>query len=516
MDEKKFSFGKFKGMRMVEVLNCDDIGNGNSGIKYLWGMAKITNHEFIKIEIEECFKMFAGDYILRFGKYTGMKIKDIYRENRAYIENYLLKNNNEEIAGIAKSFISFSEKGKASGYNNIQEDYFKRNRVLIDEINTKGPDEIERVLKTLGHDIRHKNTEHCPWDCDKGRNGFQHGYFKKGDDGTYLVGCIKCGKHENLINYVSQKNGLKFADSIIWIANILGINTGCIDTSFINLDMVKEKLQKKTDEMVIEKRMQQEINLDGYGFNIGIYPPYFKQRGFTPQDGSEMEVYFAGRDCTNAFRNRICFLIRDEENRLVGVIGRNKIEKGEHYDYWINRLKLSNLNRDDAIAEANRQGNSYKKYYFTQGFNAGSILYNFNKVAKNNTTEIFVVEGPFDVMKMVLKHGFVNTVAMFGHSLSTGQLYQLYASYYEIRSKVRINLFVDNDEVGKRFFEENVRKLQELGFKNVYKMILVGAKDAAEATSEQVYVAYENAELQSIRYSEKKVIVKEIRLENLL
>ena len=40
-------------------------------------------------------------------------------------------------------------------------------------------------------------------------------------------------------------------------------------------------------------------------------------------------------------------------------------------------------------------------------------------------------------------------------------------------------------------------------------MVLEGAKDAGEATKEQVDKAYKTAQLQAIKYNKKKIIVKD-------
>ena len=223
-----------------------------------------------------------------------------------------------------------------------------------------------------------------------------------------------------------------------------------------------------------------------------------------------MEVYFAGRDCTNGFRNRICFLVRDLEGRLVGVVGRSKYSEEEHYGYWAKRLELDDtMSREEKIKEIENQNCKYKKYYNFEGFKSGCTLYNANRLVNSSKEEVFIVEGPFDVMKMVLKHGYKNTVGMFGHSLSKGQLYQLYQLYENVREKIKIYLLVDNDEAGLKGFENNVKSLQELGFRNIYKMILEGVKDAGEATKEQVDKAYKTAQLQTIRYNKKKIVVKD-------
>ena len=52
--------------------------------------------------------------------------------------------------------------------------------------------------------------------------------------------------------------------------------------------------------------------------------------------------------------------------------------------------------------------------------------------------------------------------------------------------------------------ENNVKSLQELGFRNIYKMVLEGAKDAGRSHKEQVDKAYKTAQLQTINITRRK------------
>lgn len=203
-------------------------------------------------------------------------------------------------------------------------------------------------------------------------------------------------------------------------------------------------------------------------------------------------------------------MVKDLDDRLVGVIGRSKYSEKKHYDYWAKRLGLDdNMSREEQIEEIKNQNCSYKKYYNFDGFKSGCTLYNANRLVNSSKEEVFIVEGPFDVMKMVLKHGYKNTVGMFGHSISRGQLYQLYELCKDARDKIKIYLLIDNDEAGLKSFENNVKTLQKLGFRYIYKMVLEEAKDAGEAKKEQVDKAYKSAQLQPIRYDKKRIVVKD-------
>lgn len=507
MENKTFSFGKVKGMGMVEVMNMETIHANFSGLQYLWGQYKRSTDKRVKEEIAECFKTYAGEYIIRFGKYKGLTLKQIDEINRSYLENYLTHNGDEEIRIVVKTYLKYHPEKIKGKYNVYQQRTYAYYNELKQKINDSSQSSMEHVVRTLGYIIINGKFEHCPWGCDMHSKKYQHALLKKGMDGSYFIYCFKCGQSKNFIKFVCEKRGCHFTEALEWISGILGIMVSSVPHK--NVAEIKKEFVNAEEEIVLEKRILPEVSLEGFGFNKGVYPPAFFKRGFTVKDAEEMEVYFAGRDCANGFRNRICFLVRDLNDRLVGVVGRNKYSEEEHYDYWAKRLGLKDISREEKIKEIENQNCKYKKYYNFQGFRSGCVLYNANRLVNSSKEEVFIVEGPFDVMKMVLKHGYKNTVGMFGHSLSKGQLYQLYQLYENIREKIKIYLLVDNDEAGLKGFENNVKSLQELGFRNIYKMVLEGAKDAGEATKEQVDKAYKTAQLQTIRYNKKKIVVKD-------
>jgi DNA primase len=508
MGNKTFSFGKVKGMDMVKVMNMEIIHANFSGLQYLWGQYKRSTNNLVKEEIAECFKTYAGDYIVRFGKYKGLTLKQIDEINRSYIENYLTHNDNEEIRVVVKTYLKYHPKKMKGEFNTYQQQTYAYYHELKKRIDDSSQSYIEYVIRNMGYVIENGKFEHCPWGCDMHSKRYQHAILKKGTDNSFFIICFKCGKNENFIKFICEKKNCSFIEALEWIAGVLGITVANLPK--INAEEIKKEFVNVEEEILLEKRILPEISLEGFGFNKGVYPPVFFERGFTAIDAEEMEVYFAGRDCTNGFKNRICFLIRDLEGRLVGVVGRSKYSEEEHYNYWAKRLGLDDtMSREEQIKEIENQNCKYKKYYNFEGFKSGCALYNANRLVNSSKEEVFIVEGPFDVMKMVLKHGYKNTVGMFGHSLSKGQLYQLYQLYENVREKIKIYLLVDNDEAGLKGFENNVKSLQELGFKNIYKMLLEGAKDAGEATKEQVDKAYKSAQLQPIRYDKKRIVVKD-------
>ncbi len=506
MENKTFSFGKVKGMDMVEVMNMETIHANFSGLQYLWGQYKRSTNDTVKEEIAECFKTYVGDYIVRFGKYKGLTLKRIDEIDRSYLENYLTHNDNEEIRIVVKTYLKYNPKKINQEYNTYQQKTYACYDELKQRINGSSQSSIEQVIRILGYTIENGKFEHCPWGCDVHSRKYRHAFLRKGADASYFVCCFKCGEKRNFIKFVCEKRGYDFTEALKWISDVLGITV--LNVAHKSVAEIKKEFINTDEEILLEKMMLQEVNLEGFGFNKGVYPPAFFKRGLTVKDAEEMEVYFAGRDCTNGFRNRICFLVRDLNNRLVGVVGRNKYSEEEYYDYCAKKLGLKGINREEQIKEIKNQNYKYIKYYNSQGFRSGYVLYNANRLVNSDKEEIFIVEGPFDVIKMV-KYGYKNTVGMFGHSLSRGQLYQIYQLYKDVRDKISVYLIVDNDEAGLKGFENNVKSLQELGFRNIYKMILEGAKDAGEATKEQADKAYKTAQLQAIKYNKKKIIVKD-------
>lgn len=506
-----FSFGKVKGMQMEEVLNMQKIHASFSGLQYLWGMHKKTQQEFIRKEIETCFKVYAKDYVIQFGQYKGMNLFDIDYENEGYVVNYLAKNRSEEISGIVNYYLQYCRNKNRKQYNSCQEHVYKvyaQLREEINNINRKG--DIIKVLEDMGLVVKNENAKYtplirCPFGCEKKISPYQHAYLLYGNQGSWMISCCKCNHRTNFIKFVAEQKGISDIEAINYITSIIGIKSNRVHLCQ-DINDIQNKIEKRQEEVQLVTKRLPEINLEEFGFRKRVYPPYYYKRGFTNEDGEKMGVYYAGKYCTNGFKSRICFTVRDLDNRIVGVVGRSQFTENEYYD---NQIKYHNmdmsLSKDEQIEVLKTMKRGYIKYY--NKLESSYVLYNCNLLANKKVDEIFICEGPFDVMKMVCHHEYENTVGMFGKDLKSGQLYQLYQLFKDNRENLKIHLFVDNDEAGIKAFEENVKKLQELGFKNIYKMILKNGKDAAEATKEEVDYAYNSSELQCVRYTQKKITI---------
>lgn len=511
--ENKFSFGKVKGELMEDVLNRNIIHSTFSGLQYLWGMKNKTAHAYIKEEIEACFKTYSKDYIIQFGKYKGLTLSDIDDANPSYIEKYLLKNESEEISGIVNYYMKFCRNQKRNVYDERQQLSYKCTAEKIKKINDSNrKHEIIRVLEDMGYSVKNKNSKYsplqcCPFGCESKVGNYEHAYLTYGKDLSWLIYCCKCSQGRNFIKFVAENKNMNEIDAVNYISDIMGISINENLLFFKSSEVKDPEVDRKVQAELLTKRLP-EMDISEFGFDKKVYPPYFYSRGFNKDDGEKAEVYYAGKDCKNGFKTRICFIVRDLENRIVGVVGRSQFGEEEYYDNNIRYFNIDkSLNREKQIEILKGMNKRYVKYF--NKLESRYVLYNANALVNRELSEIFICEGPFDVMKMVCKHDYKNTVGMFGKDLKNGQLYQLYQLCKDKIDNVKIYMFVDNDDAGIKSFEKNVEKLQEIGFEKVYKMILNDGKDAAEATKESVDRAYTNAELQSIRYVKKKVICKE-------
>ncbi|MFL0270116.1 toprim domain-containing protein [Candidatus Clostridium radicumherbarum] len=506
MENKKFSFGIVKGIEMGEVLNNRCLYSGYSGLKYLYNQLQRTSYPLVKEEIEECMSIYAKDYIITFGKYNGRTLEDIYKADRCYIEEYLLKNAGEEVKLIINQYLSNNRASKDLGYNDFQQNAYKKVAKLIEEINDRSSREIILALNMMGFDYKeNKGFTECPY-CGYNKKGRWPSYLKKREGQTYYIGCEKCDNDKNIITFVQEQYNLTYPEAVKKLAALLGISTDISSDEVV----IKDFKPKTEDEIKIQCCCLDEVDLEPFGFANGVMHPYFFHRGYDLQDADIFKIGFAGRKCTNNFKNRVCFTIRDMDGRCVGVIGRSVESEQEFYDKIIEKSRISKDLPYDKQLDVVKKKYEYKKYIFTKGFKKSFTLYNFDKVSKMEKDKIFICEGTLDVVSMADEYGFRQTVGMMGKELGLGQLYQLYKHYKDIRDKVEIYLFIDNDNAGRQGMETNIKHLQELGFTQLYKMVLKNGNDAADSCYQQVKDAYSEAELIPIKYNKKKIVLENV------
>lgn len=506
MENKKFSFGIVKGIEMREVLNNKRIYGNFSGLKYLYNQLQRTSYPLIKKEIEECVNLYAKNYVITFGKYKDKTVEEIDTVDRLYLKQYLAENAAEEVKFIIDQYYKSSNSDNSSAYNAFQENEYKKVAKLTEEIHAKSEREIIIVLNMLGLNYKdNKGFIKCPF-CGYQKKGRWPSYLKKGKEQTYYIGCEKCGCEKNIIMFVKEEFNITYPQAVKKLSGLLGIME---DVSVDDL-VIREFKPKNDDEIKIQYCNLAEVDLEPFGFVKGALHPYFYHRGFNKTDAKEFGISFSGKYCTNNFKGRICFTIRDTDGRCVGVIGRSVENEKEFYDRMIKKLNISKDFSYDKQLGIVMDKYEYKKYMFTNGFKKSFTLYNIDKAIKTEKNELFICEGTTDVVTMVNKYGYAPTVGMMGKELGLGQLYQLYTHYKDVRDTVKIYLFIDNDAAGLQGMETNIKYLQELGFTKLYKMVLNHGNDAADSCYQQVKDAYNDAELIPIKYKKKKIILEDV------
>lgn len=177
-------------------------------------------------------------------------------------------------------------------------------------------------------------------------------------------------------------------------------------------------------------------------------PWYINNRNFSPEILDEFDVGDC-QDDTSQMRGRTVFPVYSEDGKyMVGCTGRR-------HDSGIN------------------------KWINSKGFNKSAHLYAYHRAIKRakELSSIILVEGQGDVIRMH-EHGIINTVGLFGLSLSESQEFMLQKS-----GVLNIILALDNNQAGR---EASQKLEKQLGyFFNIHR-VNIPANDIGEMTNLEV------------------------------
>lgn len=140
--------------------------------------------------------------------------------------------------------------------------------------------------------------------------------------------------------------------------------------------------------------------------------------------------------------NRVMVPVKDEHGIIVGASLRRVNE--EEKIKWLHRPK---------------------------GIDTGLILYNLDNVINIQTSEVYITEGPFDVIK-AHQLGLKNVVATYGAHMTTKQE-ELVMKYF-----IRVVLAYDNDTAGQIATRKAIQQLKHKT--NLYVLDLQQYKDLGE------------------------------------
>ena len=180
-----------------------------------------------------------------------------------------------------------------------------------------------------------------------------------------------------------------------------------------------------------------------------LCPTKLVDAGFDPAWLQWMDVGF---DRNN---DRITYPIRDMYGNLAGISGGAALGQFPKYKVYQGRKKEYN---SDNYIESD-YGPWFDELYPNYHFHNHKFLWNFDQVYprlffSNDTQWLIITEG-FKACLWMLQHGWANTVALMGSSMSDHQRNLLH------RLKANVLLFLDNDEAGQRGTDKIAKELRK-------------------------------------------------------
>lgn len=257
--------------------------------------------------------------------------------------------------------------------------------------------------------------------------------------GSYY--CFGCHAHGDLIKFVTELERLSFSDTIIYLANIAGVELPKLKLAD------RKKIEVQNNLVEVTSKAGQWFNKQLKLSNNHLAYEYLQKRGINDQDIKQFGLGYApsrglikflqsegvsldlmndaglvikteSKDFIERFRERVVFPIINQKNQIVGFGGRSlEAEKMPKY-----------LNSPE-----------------TPLFKKNNLLYALNlaykTILKNN--RIIVVEGYIDTIFMH-KAGFTETVAALGTAFNQVHLQNLW------RLADEPILCFDGDSAGKK------------------------------------------------------------------
>ena len=267
------------------------------------------------------------------------------------------------------------------------------------------------------------------------------------DNNKGLYHCFsKCGGGD-VITFIEEMEDLDFIDAVKLL----------IEDGGINYEEVLTKEYRIVDDFDITKikKLIDLYNSNNY-INEGILdkykciPKYMVNKGFNEDVLREFEIGFCG-DVNDDLYNRVTIPWRDIDNKLVAINGRDITNESD------------------------------KKYKFKKKSNKKNIIYNLNKLERNDKP-IVICESEFDVIKLY-QLGYKRAVALGGTSLKDKKW--LLRRYTD-----KVILATDNDKAGMEARKEMVNQIYHL--MDIYALKIPKDKDICDLDKNRIYKLFEN------------------------
>ncbi len=233
--------------------------------------------------------------------------------------------------------------------------------------------------------------------------------------------CFGCQAHGGVFNFIMETQGISFQDTVIMLANDLGIDISRENSSYNQKNNKYIRLNNLTKE--VSKWFCAQLNSES-GLSARNY---LISRGISEEIIRKFELGFAPNSWGNLKNNFLKMGFAEQDLIDIGVLVASENSK-QSYDRYRNRIifpiKSSN---SKVIGFGGRALDDAKAKYInspeTELYNKGSNLYGLNesksKILKSK--KLIVVEGYFDVLSLS-NAGFDYSVATLGTALTERQM----------------------------------------------------------------------------------------------
>ena len=268
--------------------------------------------------------------------------------------------------------------------------------------------------------------------------------------------CFGCDKSGNALKFLELYKNISSLEALKLLAQKANIDISAYLNSHKNNHKNQEEIkiidvlsdankffqyQLLTSNNLELKNFLNKRNLDRKiikDFEIGYAPKnisifqYLKDRKHNDYEINSSSLISQNIPEANFFNDRLTFPIKDKDGNVVGFSAR-----------------IMNSNDSNNV--------KYLNSYETTVFKKNEILFNYYNCKEiiNKTREVYIVEGQFDAIALH-KINFKNVVATMGTTLSIKHL--------NLLKNLKLNLFFDNDEAGKKATLKNLKSI--LYFKN--------------------------------------------------
>jgi 5S rRNA maturation endonuclease (ribonuclease M5) len=191
--------------------------------------------------------------------------------------------------------------------------------------------------------------------------------------------------------------------------------------------------------------------------------------------------------------NRVMYPIRDIYGNLAGMSGGSVIAGTQpKYKVYLGKYKVLDLSTGKEREVGSDYGPWFDEQFPSYIFHNHNYIWNFDQVYPRlffgkDPLDLIIVEG-FKACMWLLQHGWANTVALMGSSMSDHQRSLIH------RVNCRVILFLDNDEAGRDGTDDIARTIRHFQPGVLIAQYPADAKQPDDLAPEELTAAIQGAE----------------------